>query len=137
MSMLLETTKHDGRRRRGMSKILVIEDDRVIGAILDRVLGHAGHTVQVVQRLTEGREILESRDVDLILLDLNLPDGSGLEFLRALRQEMHRETPVMVLSGMRQEDHIVRGLRLGADDYVTKPFSPLELVARVDRLTRV
>jgi two-component system phosphate regulon response regulator PhoB len=120
-----------------MSEILVIEDDQVIGAILDRVLGHAGHIVQVVRRLTEGREILESKDVDLIVLDLNLPDGSGLEFLRALRQEMHRDTPVMVLSGMRQEDHIVGGLRLGADDYVTKPFSPLELVARVDRLTRV
>ena len=120
-----------------MSDILVIEDDPVIGAILDRVLSHAGHAVQVVQRLGAGREVLESRDVDLVLLDLNLPDGSGLEFLRALRQDMHRQTPVMVLSGMRQEDHIVRALQLGADDYVTKPFSPLELVARVDRWIRV
>jgi two-component system phosphate regulon response regulator PhoB len=120
-----------------MSDILVIEDDPVISAILDRFLSHAGHAVQVVHLLSAGREVLESRDVDLILLDLNLPDGSGLEFLRALRQDMQRKTPVLVLSGMRQEDHIVRGLRLGADDYLTKPFSPLELVARVDRWTRV
>jgi two-component system phosphate regulon response regulator PhoB len=120
-----------------MSDILVIEDDAVIGAILLRFLRHAGHAVQVVQRLSVAREVLESRDVDLILLDLNLPDGSGLELLRVIREEMHSNTPVMVLSGMRQEDHIVRGLRLGADDYVTKPFSPMELVARVDRWTRV
>jgi len=120
-----------------MSDILVIEDDPVIGAILNRFLSHAGHEVQIVQRLGAAREVLDSRDVDLILLDLNLPDGSGLELLRAIREDMHSTTPVMVLSGMRQEDHIVRGLRLGADDYVTKPFSPLELVARVDRWTRV
>ena len=120
-----------------MSVILVIEDDPVIGAILNRALSHAGHAVEVVHRLSAGREILESRDVDLILLDLNLPDGSGFEFLRAIRQDMREKTPVMVLSGMRQEEHIVRGLQLGADDYVTKPFSPLELIARVDRWTRV
>lgn len=132
--------KQPGMKRKAstnMSDILVIEDDSVIGAILDRVLSHAGHAVQVVRRLSTGREVLESRDVDLILLDLNLPDGSGLDLLRAIRQDMHLKTPVMVLSGMRQEDHIVRGLQLGADDYVTKPFSPLELVARVDRWTRV
>jgi DNA-binding response OmpR family regulator len=120
-----------------MSDILVIEDDHVISAILDRFLSHAGHVVQVVERLSAAREVVNARNVDLILLDLNLPDGSGLEFLRALRQDMQNTTPVMVLSGMRQEDHIVRGLRLGADDYVTKPFSPMELVARVDRWTRV
>jgi DNA-binding response OmpR family regulator len=120
-----------------MSDILVIDDDAVIGAILTRVLSHAGHAVQIVQRLSAARGVLESRDVDLILLDLNLPDGSGLEFLRAIRQDMHLTTPVLVLSGMRQEDHIVRGLQLGANDYVSKPFSPLELVARVDRWTRV
>lgn len=120
-----------------MSEILVIEDDSVIGTILERVLGHAGHSVTVVHRLSEGREALETSRVDLILLDLNLPDGNGMEFLRTLRQDLEIKIPVIVLSGMRQEDHIVRGLQLGADDYVTKPFSPLELVARVDRWTRV
>jgi DNA-binding response OmpR family regulator len=135
--MHLETKRHEWKASAGMSDILVIEDDPVIGAILDRVLSHAGHAVEVVRMLSVGREVLELRDVDLILLDLNLPDGSGLEFLRVIRQDMHLQTPVMVLSGMRQEDHIVRGLQLGADDYVTKPFSPLELVARVDRWTRV
>jgi two-component system, OmpR family, phosphate regulon response regulator PhoB len=127
----------NGRASTGMSDILVIDDDPVIGAILERVLSHEGHAVEVVQRLSVARAVLLSRDVDLVLLDLNLPDGSGLEFLRAIRQDMDLKTPVIVLSGMRQEDHIVRGLQLGADDYVSKPFSPLELVARVDRWTRV
>jgi DNA-binding response OmpR family regulator len=119
-----------------MSTVLVIEDDPVIGAILQRVLGHAGHSVQVVRQLSAGQRALEAEGVDLILLDLNLPDGNGFDFLRTVRQDMKRTTPIVVLSGMRQEDHIVRGLRLGADDYVTKPFSPFELAARVDRWTR-
>jgi DNA-binding response OmpR family regulator len=120
-----------------MSDILLIDDDLVIGAILERFLSAAGHEVEVVKLLGKGREVLEARDIDLILLDLNLPDGSGIEFLRVIRQEMRLSTPVIVLSGMRQEDHIVRGLQLGADDYITKPFSPLEVVARVDRWSQV
>jgi DNA-binding response OmpR family regulator len=120
-----------------MSDILLIDDDLVIGAILERFLSTAGHEVEVVRLLGKGREVLEARDIDLILLDLNLPDGSGIEFLRVIRQEMRLSTPVIVLSGMRQEDHIVRGLQLGADDYITKPFSPLEVVARVDRWSQV
>ena len=120
-----------------MSDILLIDDDLVIGAILERFLSAAGHEVEVVKLLGKGREVLEARDIDLILLDLNLPDGSGIEFLRVIRQEMRLSTPVIVLSGMRQEDHIVRGLQLGAYDYITKPFSPLEVVARVDRWSQV
>ena len=69
----------------------------------------------------------------MILLDLNLPDGNGLDFLRDIRRDLGTALPVLVLTGMRQEDAVVRGLELGADDYVTKPFSPPELLARVRR----
>jgi two-component system phosphate regulon response regulator PhoB len=69
----------------------------------------------------------------MVLLDLNLPDGNGLDLLRDIRRDQGATFPVLVLSGMRQEEAVVRGLELGADDYVTKPFSPPELLARVGR----
>jgi two-component system, OmpR family, phosphate regulon response regulator PhoB len=119
-----------------MSAILLIDDDEVVSSILERVLGSAGHSVDVVHKLGDGRDALDASDYDLVLLDINLPDGSGLDFLRSVRREGNRSTPIVVLSGMRQEDTIVQGFELGADDFVTKPFSPMELVARVDRWTR-
>jgi DNA-binding response OmpR family regulator len=64
---------------------------------------------------------------------MNLPGGSGLQLLRVLRRELKRDVPVIMLSGQKQEDSIVRALEWGANDYVTKPFSPRELVARVNR----
>jgi DNA-binding response OmpR family regulator len=119
-----------------MGSILAIEDDWTVRMVLEHVLENAGHDVRVVSGLVEGRGALEQRRFDLVLLDVNLPDGSGLELLRSLREDLRDGTPVVVLSGMRQEDNVVRGLKLGADDYVTKPFSPPELLARVDRWLR-
>jgi DNA-binding response OmpR family regulator len=119
-----------------MGAILAIEDDRTVGMVLQHVLETAGHDVEVVRGITAGRGAMERGDYDLVLLDVNLPDGNGLDFLRQIREELGRRTPVVVLSGMRQEDSVVRGLKLGADDYVTKPFSPPELLARVDHWIR-
>ena len=70
---------------------------------------------------------------DLVLLDLNLPDGNGLDLLQDIRRDLGDGFPVLVLSGLRHEEAVVRGIELGADDYVTKPFSPPELLARVRR----
>lgn len=116
-----------------MGSILAIEDDRTVGLVLEHVLGTAGHRVRLARGVADGRGALAEGRYDLIVLDLNLPDGSGLDLLRTIREEVGGSVPVLVLSGMRQEETIVRGLRLGADDFVTKPFSPLELLARVDR----
>jgi len=116
-----------------MGSILAIEDDRTVGLVLEHVLGTAGYRVRLARDVADGREALAEGRYDLILLDLNLPDGSGLDLLRTIREEVGGSVPVLVLSGMRQEETVVRGLRLGADDFVTKPFSPLELLARVDR----
>jgi two-component system phosphate regulon response regulator PhoB len=119
-----------------VASILAIEDDWTVRMVLEHVLAGAGHDVEVVPSLSDGRGAIQKHGYDLVLLDVNLPDGCGLELLRSIRQELHDHTPVVVLSGMRQEDHVVGGLKAGADDYVTKPFSPSELLARVDRWLR-
>lgn len=116
-----------------MGSILAIEDDRTVGLVLEHILETAGHEVRLARGVSEGRGALAEGRYDLVILDLNLPDGSGLDLLRSIREEVGEGTPVVVLSGMRQEEVVVRGLRLGAGDYVTKPFSPQELLARVDR----
>ncbi len=119
-----------------MGSILAVEDDWTVGMVLEHVLTTAGHQVRIVRGVADGRGALSKDSYDLVLLDLNLPDGNGLDLLRSIRQDLGRTTPIVVLSGMRQEETVVHGLRLGADDFVAKPFSPLELLARVDRWIR-
>jgi two-component system phosphate regulon response regulator PhoB len=119
-----------------MAAILAIEDDWTVGVVLEHTLRSAGHDVDLVRGLTDGREALTNSRYDLVLLDINLPDGNGLELLRDVRHRFGRELQVLVLTGMRQEESVVEGLELGADDYVTKPFSPSELLARVSRCVR-
>jgi len=119
-----------------VSSILAIEDDWTVGLVLEHVLQTAGHEVTIVRGIADGKGALSEDGYDLILLDLNLPDGNGFELLRSIREDLGRRTPIVVLSGMRQEETVVRGLKLGADDYVAKPFSPPELLARVERWVR-
>jgi two-component system, OmpR family, phosphate regulon response regulator PhoB len=119
-----------------VSHILVIEDDRSVGKVVQVSLGLAGHEVHVVTDAVSGEMAMREDGHDLVILDINLPGGTGLELLRCLREDLGRRTPVIMLSGQKQEDSIVRALEWGANDYVTKPFSPRELVARVNRWTR-
>jgi DNA-binding response OmpR family regulator len=116
-----------------MAAILAIEDDWTVRSVLEHTLASAGHQVELVHGVADGRERLAAGSYDVVLLDLNLPDGNGLDLLRDIRTEHGRNVSILVLSGMRQEEAVVRGLELGADDYVTKPFSPPELLARVAR----
>ena len=116
-----------------MAAILAIEDDWTVRTVLEHTLSSAGHQVEAVPGVSDGRERLATGRYDVVLLDLNLPDGNGLDLLRDIRREHGTGVSVLVLSGMRQEEAVVRGLELGADDYVTKPFSPPELLARVAR----
>jgi DNA-binding response OmpR family regulator len=113
-----------------VATILAIEDDWTVRTVLEHTLASAGHEVEAVSGLAEGRDRLAAGRYDVVLLDLNLPDGNGLDLLWDIRREHGNEVSVLVLSGMRQETAVVRGLELGADDYVTKPFSPPELLAR-------
>jgi two-component system phosphate regulon response regulator PhoB len=116
-----------------VAAILAIEDDWTVRTVLEHTLTSAGHDVDVAPGISDARRLLTDGRYDVVLLDLNLPDGNGLDLLRDIRRDLGAAVPVLVLSGLRQEDAVVRGLELGADDYVTKPFSPQELLARVSR----
>jgi DNA-binding response OmpR family regulator len=116
-----------------VAAILAIEDDWTVRTVLEHTLKSAGHDVDVAVGISDGRRLLADGLYDVVLLDLNLADGNGLDLLRDIRRDLGTSVSVLVLSGLRQEDVVVRGLELGADDYVTKPFSPPELLARVGR----
>jgi two-component system phosphate regulon response regulator PhoB len=116
-----------------MTGILAIEDDWTVRTVLEHTLKSAGYDVDLVSGISDARRLLAESRYGLVLLDLNLPDGNGLDLLRDIRKDLGTGVPVLVLSGLRQEEVVVRGLELGADDFVTKPFSPPELLARVSR----
>ncbi len=109
--------------------VLVVEDDRELRELVRRYLERAGHAVHTTGSGAEALGLLGTGGVDLVVLDLGLPDVDGLEVLAAAREE--REIPVVVLTARSDVADRIDGLRRGADDYVTKPFSPTELVLRV------
>jgi DNA-binding response OmpR family regulator len=113
----------------GVSTVLVVEDDRDLRDLVRRYLERAGHAVLSTGSGVEGLTLLEDAGPDLVVLDLGLPDLDGLEILRAARAG--RGTPVIVLTARSDVEDRITGLSLGADDYVTKPFSPTEVVLRV------
>ena len=113
-------------------QVLLAEDDDGVAAALVEVLYDHGH---VTRRVRYGRDVLTyHRSSDLLLLDLGLPDADGLDVLRALRAVS--DLPVVVLTARGDERSVVRGLRLGADDYLVKPVRLAELLARIDVVTR-
>ena len=122
-----------------MPRILVVEDDIDIAALIALYLEKAGH---VVDRLSSGSSVmprLRAQPADLVILDLMLPGASGLVVCEAMRADPATAAiPVIMLTARGEEGDRIAGLEIGADDYVTKPFSPKELVARVAaRLRRV
>jgi DNA-binding response OmpR family regulator len=120
-----------------MSRVLVVEDDRDIAELLVHTLQRSGYDASFVTNGTDGLASARSRPPDLLVLDRMLPGTDGLEVCRALRAS--RDTaavPIIMVTARAEEADRVAGLELGADDYVTKPFSPRELVARVKALLR-
>jgi len=116
-------------------RILLIEDDPVFAASIDLMLRTEDFTVQAVTAGEEGLGLGRLKEHDLILLDLNLPDISGFDVLRSLRIGQIR-IPILILSGLASMESKVKGLGLGADDYLTKPFHKDELVARIHAILR-
>ena len=118
-------------------KILVADDDPTITALLKAALQNCDFDCHVARDGGEALELVEALLPDALVLDLNMPHFDGFEVLAAVRQSPATAAlPVVLLSARQQEVDILRGFSLGADDYVAKPFSPVELVARVKRLVR-
>lgn len=115
--------------------ILVIEDDQEMAGFVERVLREEGHSVSVVHDGDSGLSMARSMDADLMIVDRMLPRKNGLDLVREYR-ESGGASPALFLSALGDVDHRVEGLKAGGDDYLTKPFAPSELVARVEALGR-
>ena len=116
-------------------RILLIEDDTVLGAAVRDQIAADGHSVDWVTRLDAARHAMAAAVYDLMLLDLMLPDGRGIGFLKALRSRGD-VTPVIVLTALDQVSDRIEGLNAGADDYLVKPFDLAELSARIGSVAR-
>jgi two-component system response regulator RegX3 len=115
-------------------KILIIEDERELADIVALYLGKEGFEVRAVESAENGFTIMESWKPELVILDINLPGMDGFEFLERLRRESN--IPVMIVSARDGDEDLITGLSSGADEFVTKPFSPKVLGARVRALFR-
>lgn len=115
--------------------VLVVDDEPTIAEVVSRYLERAGYQTRIAADGIAAVDAAATQRPDLVVLDLMLPGIDGLEVMRRLR-EQDRGTPVILLTAKGEESDRVIGLRLGADDYVVKPFSPAELVARVDAVLR-
>jgi PAS domain S-box-containing protein len=121
-------------RRGGRARILAVDDEPQILRYLGRTLDEAGYEVIVADDPSRVGGLVELKEPDLILLDLMFPGTSGLELLRHIRE--FSGAPVIVVTASRREEDTVQALKMGADDYVIKPFSPTELVARIEAVLR-
>ena len=120
-----------------MNTILFVEDEAPIRDMVRFALSRAGMEMLEAADNAAADRLLRSRRPDLILLDWMLPEESGIELLRRLRQNPERrDIPVIMLTAMAGEEQKVQGLEVGADDYITKPFSPPELIARIRAVLR-
>lgn len=116
-------------------RVLVVEDDRQVARLLGRLLEEEGYAVDVTNSGEEGRTLALVNDYDALVLDLELPDRHGLSILQELRAGGD-DVPVLILTGQGGDDAVVRGLDVGADEYVVKPVSNAEFRARVRALVR-
>ncbi|MGI9265061.1 MAG: phosphate regulon transcriptional regulator PhoB [Gammaproteobacteria bacterium] len=118
-------------------KILIVEDEAPIRKMIAFNLTRAGFAVDEAENSSSARNQIADSRPDLVLIDWMLPDSSGLELTRALRRdEANRDMPIIMLTARAEERDKVLGLDGGADDYITKPFSPRELIARINALLR-
>lgn len=113
--------------------ILVAEDEMIMLKTIELRLKKDGHTVITTQDGREALKRIEECTPDLIITDIMMPFSSGLEIIEATKKKCGKKIPIIVLSAMGQENVVLEAFKLGADDYITKPFSPNELSMRVKR----
>ena len=116
------------------SHILIVEDEREIAVAIEAYLLNQGYLVSIAANGVEALEVVSSQPIDLAIVDVMMPKMDGITFTMKLRETHH--FPVIMLSAKSEEVDQIMGLNMGADDYVTKPFRPLELLARVNSQLR-
>jgi len=116
------------------SNVIIIEDDRELGELVQLYVTREGITATLCVSAEEGLALFRAEGAELVLLDINLPGMDGFEFLQALRKES--TVPVIIISARETDEDMIMGLGVGADEFVTKPFAPRVLVARVRALLR-
>lgn len=112
-----------------MAQLLLVEDDVLLGQAVKSALEQDGHAVALAHNAAQAQKLWQAVRFDLCLLDIRLPDGSGLDLCAGFRQA--RDTPVIFLTANDADEDVVRGFQMGGDDYVTKPFAPEVLRQRV------
>lgn len=117
-----------------MVKILIVDDEKRIIEVLEAYLEREGYEIQTADNGIDALKKVKSMNPDLVILDLMLPDISGEEVCRLVRKES--DVPILMLTAKSSEDDRIKGIVMGADDYVTKPFSPREVVVRVQAILR-
>ncbi|WP_339261231.1 response regulator transcription factor [Paenibacillus sp. FSL R5-0713] len=117
-----------------MNRLLLVEDDENLVFGIKYTLSNEGYEVVVASSLVEARQALQAQLIDLILLDVTLPDGSGYQLCREIR--VTSQVPIIFLTALDEEANVVAGLDLGADDYVTKPVRTKELISRIKAVLR-
>ncbi len=117
-----------------MTKILLVEDDATLAMGIEYSLKMEGYEVNIGNSFVKGKELIDTLDYDLIILDIGLPDGNGFDLCKYIRKD--KSTPVIFLTAQDEEVNIVMGLDMGADDYITKPFRIKELMSRIKAVLR-
>ena len=117
-------------------RVLVVESDTDCARLIEFVLNLQGYEVTTASDLTSATEMVSNQSFGQIIMDVSLPDGSGLELLELVRKQMNLTIPVIVVSGLRQHKVNEDCMAAGATEFVTKPFSPSELVMRLGKWTR-
>ncbi|MFR1710171.1 MAG: response regulator transcription factor [Clostridium sp.] len=112
-----------------MNRILLVEDDEALALGVEYTLREEGYQVSGVGSIEHGKEEFNKEEFDLILLDINLPDGSGYDFCKYVKSQ--KDTPIIFLTALDEEVNVILGLDMGGDDYITKPFRVKELLSRI------
>lgn len=117
-----------------MYRLLLVEDDNALAAGIEFTLKDEGYEVLTVSTVKETKKIMDGRDFHLVILDINLPDGSGYDLCKYIRSKS--DVPIVFLTALDEEVNIVLGLEIGGDDYITKPFGVRELLSRIKAIIR-
>lgn len=115
-------------------RILIAEDDELILKTIEHKLLKEGYEVTITRNGKEAIDMIKEKEVDLIITDIMMPFASGIEMLSTLRS-LEKKIPVIMLSGMGQEEVVLEAFQMGASDFMVKPFSPNELILRIKRFT--